>query len=781
MATHLTPSTSGKTALTTDSQGLIPKGVLLLLEPEDLPLANKLNPFLNGVPAKLFNTQKTKLDTLTELTLSCKKHGLTSVITNLTYILQKLLPEGPARKSAKVTNYAGSIIKFDGIEFLIIGALKRLRTVPYEEFIVRTYISKIVAPHKWRTTTEFNWKLIRTQADFDVAKAALSACDIIATDTETARWKASIRMVGYTGVNLESNTSVTYVIPIEGMHSIYWMRELNDLDIPKAMQNGKYDCAYFARFGAPVRSYYYDTKNMLHAWYSELPKDLGFVVALLVRDSMYWKDLGDSADKNEQFLYNALDCWGTAEACLAWLAAAPKWAKKNYVDEFKVVPALHMCEMTGMRRDLDLLNKFADESEARQKATLESIRTMVNSPYFNPSSPDQCKNLMRVLGAKDKELESSDEKHLTALSYKHPLNERILTKILDYRGDRKETSTYLTRGIATSGKEKGNDTAKEFGPADNRRILFAINSDGTDTGRCASREHHFWCGLQVQNVTSEDEDTPARIKQTIIADPGFHLWEFDFSQAEDRGVAYKSGDQNLLGIFEREVDSHSYKASLFFGIPYEEIYDPVKKKTILKDIRQLGKKVNHGANYNMGARVLVDTMGAKALRKAQVLLKLPKHWDLLGIAQHLLNAYEKAFPDVKSVYYKSIISEIKVTGRLTGDTGWTRYCFQEAGASKMALNAYVAHVTQSLNAMILNKAFLNVFNSLGFNPNFKLIAQIHDSILCMIRIGHEDLADEVVKQMTFSTPITDCKGVVRNLTVPVDSKKLGENWRGKSE
>ncbi|MNF30206.1 DNA polymerase I, thermostable [compost metagenome] len=771
MATHLTPSTSGKTALTTHSQGLIPKGVLLLLEPEDLQLASKLNPFLNGVPAKLFNTAKTKLDTLTELTLSCKKHGITAVITNQFYILQKLLPEGPARKKAKITNYAGSIIKFDGIEFLIIGALKRLRTVPYEEFIVRTYISKIVSPQKWRKSSDFNWKLIRTQADFDLAKSILSTCDLIATDTETARWQASIRMVGYTGCRLEDNDSFTYVIPIEGMHSIYWMRELNDLSVPKAMQNGKYDLAYFARFGAPVRAYYYDTKNMLHAWYSELPKDLGFVVALLVRDSMYWKDLGDSAEKNEQYLYNALDCWGTAEACLAWLAAAPKWAKKNYVDEFKVIPALHMCEMTGMRRDLEKLEFYADESDARQKATLQSVRTMINAPYFNPSSHVQVKALMRVLGGKDKEVESSDEKHIAALSYKHPLNERILTPILDYRGDRKETSTYLTRG----------EDAKEFGPVHNRRILFAINSDGTDTGRCASREHHFWCGLQVQNVTSEDEDTPARVKETVVADEGWDLWEFDFSQAEDRGVAYKSGDENLLGIFAREVDSHSYKASLFFGIPYEEIYDPVKKKTIMKDIRQLGKRVNHGANYNMGANVLVDTMGAKALRKAQKLLKLPAHWDLRGIAQHLLNSYEKAFPDVKGIYYKSIISEIKITNRLTGDTGWTRYCFQQASASKMALNSYVAHVTQSLNAMILNKAFLNVFNHLGFNPNFKLIAQIHDSILCMIRHGHEYLAEEVVAQMTFSTPIKDCKGVVRNLTVPVDSKKLGKNWRGKSE
>lgn len=769
MATHITPVTSGQTVLTKDAARAIPRGVLLFLAQEDLPLAQSLNPFLGGVKTKLFNSMKTKLDTLTELTLSCKKHGFDAVITNELYILQLLLPEGAARKKAKINDYAGSVIPFGGVDFLIIGALKRLRTVPYEEFIVRTYISKIVTPHKWRKSTEFTWKLLESQADFDVAKAALSACDLIATDTETARWNASIRMAGYTGVRLEDNSSVTYVIPIKGMHSIHWMRELNDLPVPKAMQNGKYDLAYFARFGAPVRAYYYDTKNMLHAWYSELPKDLGFVVALLVRDSMYWKDLSDSADKEDQYLYNALDCWGTAEACLAWLATAPKWAKKNYVDEFKIVPALHMCEMTGIRRDLEALNRFADASDLRQKKTLESIRKMVNSPHFNPSSPKQVMSLMVALGGKGKEIESSDEKHLTALSYKHPLNERILTAILDYRGDRKETSTYLTRGT----DPKGNDLSKEFGPTNNRRILFAINPDGTDTGRCASREHHFWCGLQAQNIGA-DSDT----KETLVADEGWDLWEFDFSQAEDRGVAYKSGDANLLGIFSRDVDSHSYKASMFFGIPYEEIYDPLTKKVLLKDIRQLGKRVNHGANYNMGANVLVDTMGAKALRKAQGILNLPAHWDLRGIAQHLLNAYEKAFPDVKSVYYKSIIQEIKISNRLTGDTGWVRYCFQQATFSKMALNSYVAHVTQSLNAMILNKAFLKVFNHLGFNPNFRMMAQIHDSILAQIKRGHEYLADQVVELMTFPVPVTDCRGVTRQLIVPVDSKKLGKNWRG---
>lgn len=767
MATQLTPTTSYQTMHTSDSIRKLPSGVLLVLEEEDLKYVSRLGSVFNGIKTKVYPK---KPELISELVLLGKRAGLNSFVTTRLDVLQMLLPEGPVRKKAKVSNYDGSIIPWGSgdskVEFLILAPMKRLQTVPYGEFLARTYISKLVHPQRWRETTEFNWKLIENAQDFQVALAALAACDLISTDTETARWNASIRMVGYTGVRLEDNVSVTYVIPIRSMDAIYWMRKINALQVPKVMQNGKYDCAYFARFGAPCWGYFYDTKNMLHAWYAELPKDLGSVSAFLIRDSMYWKDLGSSASEQEQFLYNALDCWATAEACVAWLAAAPGWAKRNYVMEFKTVPAAHMCEMTGIKRDIPKLNKFADESDVRQRNYLESLCKMTGHPKFNPSSHVQVKKLMKALGGTEKECESSDEKHLAALAYKHPLNERIIETILEYRGDRKETSTYLTRG----------DDAKEFGPGDNPRILYSINPDGTDTGRNASREHHFWCGLQVQNVGA-DSDT----KETLIADPGWSLWEADYSQAEDRGVANKSGDPALLNIFSSGVDSHSYKASMFFGIPYEEIYDPATGKVLLKDIRQLGKRVNHGANYNMGARVLVDTMGAKALRKAQAILKLPKHWDLLGIATFLLNAYEKAFPTVKKDYYAAIMKEIKITGKLTGDTGWTRFCFGDPSKSKPILNSYVAHVTQSLNAMILNDAFVKVFNVLGFNPNFKLLAQIHDSILFMVREGHEYLAEEVQKLMTFPVPITDCKGVTRQMIVPVDIKKLGKNWRGTDE
>lgn len=719
-----------------------PGGVVIAIGHEDKPYLTRFTPALKGVPSKVFVG---KLDTLAELVVKLKAAGVYHVITTRLDILQKLLPQG-REKGAKIDNYAGSIIDYDGVEFLIVHPLKQLISKPYGDFLNRRYVSKVVNPRKWRVESDFDWKIVDSQETFLEAKAWLETCDMVGVDIETVRDNAAIRCSGYCGIRLRDNKSMAYVVPLKTMSAVGWMRELNAIKVRKVFQNGKYDLAYFCRYNAPVWGYFYDTANMLHAWYAELPKDLGSVSALLIRNSMYWKDLAQTNDEIEYYKYNALDTWATAESAISWLLEAPQWALENYKMEFVQVPIAHMCEMRGLKRNLEALKTNNAKSMEKQDAILESLQKAIGNEKFNPSSPIQVKNLLHVLGYK--KADKSDEKTLVEAATQHPLIEWFANAILEYRGERKVTSTYLPVGA----------NAKEF----NGRILFALNPHGTDTGRFASREHHFWCGMQVQNA-------PPEFKETIEADDGFELWEADYSQAEDRGVAFNSGDENLLGIFSSDVDSHKYKASMFFGIPYDDI---------TKEIRQLGKRVNHGANYNMGARVLLETMGSANVRKAQMLLGLDRKMSPIQVCEHLLFLYERAFPKVKSRYYASIKKQIRTTSKLVGATGWTRYCFGDPTASKRALNMYVAHVTQSLNAMILNKAFLRVFLELGFSPDFKLHAQIHDSILFQARIGRDDIAERVKELMTFPVQVTDCDGVVRDMLVPVDIKKLGRTWRG---
>jgi hypothetical protein len=79
--------------------------------------------------------------------------------------------------------------------------------------------------------------------------------------------------------------------------------------------------------------------------------------------------------------------------------------------------------------------------------------------------------------------------------------------------------------------------------------------------------------------------------------------------------------------------------------------------------------------------------------------------------------------------------------------------------------------------MVLNKAYMRVFYDIAISPahrgNFKLLAQIHDSIFFQYREGHEYLADMVKERMEVPVRIRDIKGIERTFTVPA-ALKLGK-------
>lgn len=800
-------------AITREHKTVVKQNIVLWISHEDKPHCAKLSAMFASANLRVYDGND--VSSIAVLATQCKNAGFNTIVTTRLDVLLALLPQGRIKK-ANIANYTGSIIPFHGVEFLFVPALKQLVSIEYAPWMFKQIIRKVTEPDSWRKTSEFRWWLLKPGRDMEDARKLLATCDLIAVDTETQKPNATckwprIELLQYTGFKFATNESWTYVVTMDSMDAVQFMRSVNANDVRKVLQNGKYDCAYFFMYGAPLTAYYHDLKNGMHSQYCELPKDLAFSSALWLRDIMYWKDLSSSGDSQDKFRYGALDTWATGEAYISWLQQAPDWARTNYVTEFALVPSLHMVEMRGIRRDMPRLREVNARKQEELKGILATCQAMVGSPKFNPSSPDQVVKLICVLtGTKppSKEVkvkdmteqekrarQAADKKAMEKASYAHPLNERILTAIKEYRELRKEISTYLPVGAAlksTAKVKKGESLGKEFGPPGFERVLFSLNPDATDSGRLASKEHHFWTGINIQNMKSSGD-----VKTTYIADEGFELAEADYSQAEDRGVAFSSGDPTLLNIFESGVDSHSYKAAMFFGIPYENIYkEPMQEyldgvtgelvpavpgKVLLKPIRQLGKRINHGANYNMGAQVLLETMGIKAVREAQRVLKLKSSMTLIQVCQYLLDCYARAFPTVKKEYYKSIVLEIKRTNKMVSDTGWVRYCFGNPETSKPALNKYVAHRTQNLNAMILNKAWLIINAKHMFNPNLRLLAQIHDSILFQYRIGHRYLVQEVKELMTFPVPIRDCAGITRDLIVPVDTKILGRTWAGTDE
>ena len=722
--------------------------------------------------------------TFTELKLICQKKNVTAIISTSQLLLQKLIDSSATkRKRPSIDNYTGSLFKIPttNIECVFVQPLEQLSTVPYGKFLARRMIGKLTDPSLWIQETKFNWSMF-DEATFDSVLERFSKAVAIATDIETYSNPPSIRCVGYTALFLLDGawTSESLVIPCDSIYNLTAIRRVNSLGIPKIFQNGKYDIAYLQSYNAAPDFYLWDTAEFFHSWYSELPKDLSSLNSFFVRNSMYWKDLADTSDLQQYYLYNAKDTWATANVFLAWMAEAPQWARDNYANTFPLQFPCHLSEMTGIARDLGEMEKARDSQQEIVLRQSNSIDKMLSTPHFNVNSPIQMKAMLKILGCED--LETSGEKDLKRAALRHPINNRIIKAILEVRKSRKLISTYITEGKEFYGHFGRKENSTKRG-----RILYSLNPHGTDTGRLASKEHHFWCGLQIQNIPRG-----IIVKRTFIADDGFRFAECDLEQAESRDTAYISGDKSLIDATTGTRDFHSINASAFFGVPYDSVYDDATGKVLNKILRDLAKRVNHGANYLMGAQMMLDTMGEEYVYQAKILLKLPRSMTLKQVCEYLLEQFHKTYPGLRKTFYPGVVSEILTTKMLSSKAthdieyqantkGLVRYCFGDPSKSKQALNAYVAHVPQSLNAMTLNRAYMKVFYEIALDTdhsrNFKLLAQIHDSILFQFRAEHEYLAGRVKQCMEIPVSIQGYDGITRTFTVPA-SVKAGANGAG---
>lgn len=751
-----------------------------------------LKHMFGGVPTY---TITEPVDTLTQLEVYCAKRSVTRVVTTSPAILKKLVKLEESREPS-VNNYAGSLFTHKEIEIVFIDPLAQLITVPYGKFITQRYISKVIAPHTWAEATAFSWSLCDSQSTLEAAYHDLSTAFAIAEDIETFRHNLAIRCVGFTGVFLGDDGSIStrsYVIPLNSSYNLAYLRKINSLDIQKIFQNGKYDNAYLLRYNAAPRNWLWDTAHLFHSHYSELPKDLAFLNAFHLRKVVYWKDLAETHDLFEYYRYNALDSWATANVWIQQLRTMPDWARHNYYLEFPLVYPCLLSELTGIPRDQARLDSARRSIDGTLAATQTSLEKSLGCPGFNANSPVQVKKLLKILTGKD--WESGDEKSLEKAAYMHPINRVLIDKILKIRELKKEKGTYLRTDDDIKRNKDGTAAANARGSKDYRGVwLYSLNPHGTDTGRLASGEHQFWCGANIQNVPRG-----GTVKSTLTTYAGYRLAECDLEQAESRDTAHIAGSEPLIAAVTGVKDFHSVNASSFFGTPYADIYDDVARKTKNKTLRDLAKRVNHGANYNMGPGVLVETMGERNIWEAARILNL-KGMNAKEIAEYLLAQFHKTYPELKRDYYAGVIHEIVTTRRLTSrayhmigrthsaDTSvqkelargdWTRYCFGNPDKNKLDLNAYVAHCPQSLNARTLNEAYMEVFYKVALpNPTeFRLHAQIHDSILFSFKEGRIDLANQVKTLMEIPVAVRGADNKVRTFTVPA-AIKAGKDGMG---
>lgn len=752
------------------------QSILFQVTAEDTPFLPTLKGVLGGKAKIYLNNIPT--ETVTEVVLRAREKGCKYVATTSEKLLHLIMDHG-----GTIDAYSGSMFDRMGVEFLIIPPVQQIVTVPYAKHLYERYFSKFTHPERWMPIPEFKWHLFDPKYTSELLDM-FSTASFIAVDIETPKPPTKqqqkkldfvmpdrvITSVSFTAIHLDpvrrSYTATTVVVPPTDSYNWAFISAVCRSPAPKVFQGGQYDNAYFLRYGLPVYNWAGDTLNMFHSWYSELPKDLGFITGYLLRSWEYHKDESKTSDMMQYYQYNAKDSFTTALDWLALMMEAPDWAISNYLMEFPLVFPCMLASMRGDKVEAAKLKELGDYADGLAENELRKLRVMVGNAYYNPGSSQQTARLFEILGSGD--IKSTGKIQRDKVASRHPLNKRLMRAITIIRENRKVSGTYLQPKKLWHG-----------------RNLYRLDPGGTDTSRLASSESSFWCGLQTHNIPRDREDI--KVKEAFIADTGFYIGEGDYKQNETWGTAYITGDTALLeAVHDESKDFHGRNASLFFGVPYDRIvkstqdedgiWQHKKLDKVLRD--DIGKRTNHGANYNMGAQVLLDTMGIENVIKAKRYLNLPADWSLREVTAHLLNCFDKTYPTVRGGYHEWIKDQVNSTHMLIGPTGWVRYCFGNPSKNKRDLNSYAAHNPQSLAAQQLNKAYSRVMYEVALpNPiNFRLGPQIHDSIRFQYRIGFEDLAWQVKRCMEFDTTVVDIAGVTRVLRVPVDLKGGATRW-----
>lgn len=680
-----------------------------------------------------------------------------------------------------LTKWAGSLLHTPGnTPVLVMEPLLNLVTREgwYREACKR-WLKKLTAPHSFLATPEFVWRSLNLgnyESVLERAQSAILASVDIETIIDDPLRRVSI--IGFTFL-WPSGTCETYTI--DCFDSGDWGDDLAtplliaskflSLSVPKIMQGGLYDASYFIRWGIPLTNWIWDTAVLMHCMFSEYPKRLDFITAWALLDVRYWKD----ESGREPLRYNAKDCFNTLWTFLALMREAEPYALTNYLKEFKLLmPCLHM-GMTGIDVDQERFDKHRAKIEEEDTRRTKELQQLLGVPSFNPGSPPQTVRLLAALGLS--RFKDSEEKTIMKAQATSKFNATLLEKILEIRGLRKLLTTQFVPEKIWLGK-----------------IFYRLDPSATDTGRLNSSESSFWCGYQIQNVSPTHEVQNyigmSEVKDYLRTPEGWLFAEIDKEQSEARCVGYLTGEKALIDLVEGPHDYHAWNASKFFGIPYVKIFDEEffdtktgKKirKTLDKVIRDLSKRTNHGANYNMGASTLLDTMGPLKVFEAKKTLKLPIDWSLLKVCEFLLSQYDKTYPKVRGAFQTWIVKTVAKTGQLVSQLGWTRVFFnRDLTKVKHYLNSAVAHLPQNLSVGIVNEELFDIWVAMmgPLRGRIRIIAQIHDSILFCYRKDDDEVVAIVESMMRTKVKVMDIDGVEREFCIPNGVSSGATHWSG---
>lgn len=527
---------------------------------------------------------------------------------------------------------------------------------------------------------------------------------------------------------------------------------LEDKQYPKTFHNVKFDRLILASHGINIEGVIFDTMLASYVLQPEQSHKLSNLCRLYSTKAVSsdYEDL--NLEKNQSIgdlsiekvaQYCGLDTLATfqlTEILTQQLTEIPS-LRSIFELELKLEPILAKMEQKGVIIDGEYLQKLSKEIDKELKEIEEKAYQEVGE--FNLASPKQLSELLfEQLGldkrksTKTKTGYSTNQSILEKLKGDHP----IIDLILHHRTLAKLKSTYV-------------DALPSLINEKSHRVHTNYNQTVTATGRLSSSNPN------LQNIPIRTEFS-RQIRKAFIPQEKCLFLSADYSQIELRILAHLSQEPILLSAYQNHQDIHTVTTQLLLG-----------KEDITPQERNLGKTINFGVIYGMGAQ------------------KFARETNLsVAEAQTFINRYRQQYPLIFN-YLETMKKEAISKGYVTTILGRRRYFsfddrnleklkdtpIENLDLSTLKLNNYTAQQLraaanapiQGSSADIIKLAMIEVDKILD-NYRGDLLLQVHDELVFELPIEEIEELSIKIKEVMENV-------ITLNVPLVVDIHQ-GNNW-----
>lgn len=337
---------------------------------------------------------------------------------------------------------------------------------------------------------------------------------------------------------------------------------------------------------------------------------------------------------------------------------------------------------------------------------------------------------------------STDAATLEKLQGDHP----VVDAILEYRTLAKLKSTYV-------------DALPALVRPDTHRVHTDFNQTATSTGRLSSSNPNLQ-NIPIRTAFSR------QIRKAFLPESGWLMVAADYSQIELRILAHLTQEPVLVSAYQNNEDIHTVTAKLLF-----------EKETVTSEQRRLGKIINFGVIYGMGAQRFARETGMKAADGKIFIEKFnqtyPKVFAYLqgiqkdaiakGYVETILG--RRRYFNFTSDRLRRLLNVKPEDIDLDSIKGLSAY---DAGLLRAAANAPI----QGSSADIIKIAMVRL-HELLHNYQARLLLQVHDELVFEIP-PHEwkELQPQIKTTMETALERTDV-----DFSVPLFvDVRAGQNW-----